>query len=166
MLERGYIIKMLTETKLAGDLDADSFEQLIRYMRALREHGECNWYGWACENWGTKWAAYSQDEVDARTIKFDTAWSMPEPVIRALSEMFPDNEFRLRWADEDFGCNTGDATFQDGHEVEGCAFENCSPEAYKNAAAIQYPDGLPDYYRWKDDGTCEYVDEDEEDEDE
>jgi hypothetical protein len=119
-----------------------------------------NWYDWNCENWGTKWGAYSQD-LEGNVLRFDTAWSMPLPVIVALSAMFPDREFHLRWADEDFGCNTGIMLLKGGEITEGGALDNSSPAAYKNAVDINYGGELPDYYRWLADGTAEYIDEDE-----
>lgn len=53
--------------------------------------GRPNWYDWQCDNWGTKWNAYSQSllERDTYTVKiqFDTAWSPPTPVIEALEKL-------------------------------------------------------------------------------
>ncbi len=49
-----------------------------------------NWYGWRCDNWGTKWDACYIDVVDANEgyacFNFDTAWSPPIPVYDALTE--------------------------------------------------------------------------------
>lgn len=50
-----------------------------------------NWYAWNLENWGTKWGAYacsSGIENGAAFIKFDTAWSVPYPVISAFANKF------------------------------------------------------------------------------
>jgi len=52
--------------------------QLFNTLRPRPEIEEENWYGWNCDNWGTKWEAsvYDFDRTDDNTIKvnFDTAW--------------------------------------------------------------------------------------------
>lgn len=61
--------------------------------------------GWARENWGTRWNAYSRDfkesEFDNESfdIWFDTAWSVPYPAITAFANktMIP---FTHRYYDE------------------------------------------------------------------
>jgi len=62
------------------------------------------WYKWNPENWGTKWNACDSDVVDPHstllTINFNTAWSPPEPVIRALSEKYPKANIALHYKEE------------------------------------------------------------------
>ena len=51
----------------------------------------CNWSNWNRENWGTKWNAYGGAvgrEGDSAYIKFDTAWSVPYPIISAFANIF------------------------------------------------------------------------------
>ena len=56
--------------------------------------GRPTWYDWQIEHWGTKWNAYSQsldsqwDDGDCceLEIHFDTAWSVPWPIIDAIRE--------------------------------------------------------------------------------
>jgi hypothetical protein len=47
-----------------------------------------NWYKWRCDNWGTKWNAYSEELIECDTctliIQFDTAWAPPEPIIARI----------------------------------------------------------------------------------
>ena len=52
------------------------------------------WYSWCISNWGTKWDAcnveidyYDDSQIEMR---FDTAWSPPEPICKRLREMFED----------------------------------------------------------------------------
>ena len=52
------------------------------------------WYHWNISNWGTKWDAcnveidyYDESQIEMR---FDTAWSPPEPICARLREMFKD----------------------------------------------------------------------------
>jgi len=68
------------------------------------------WYGWNSENWGTKWDANdtsmspSPDEITEHTgsviYYFSTAWSYPEPVVRAMAEQHPNLHFHLRSVEE------------------------------------------------------------------
>ena len=65
------------------------------------------WYNWNCKNWGTKWNACESD-VDGPyptllTIKFQTAWSPPEPVISALSKKYPKANIAMHYKEEGMG---------------------------------------------------------------
>lgn len=65
----------------------------------------CNWLDWSNENWGTKWSAYngSCNVVDGMAvITFDTAWSVPYPVLSAFSNRF-NVPFEHRYFDEGHG---------------------------------------------------------------
>ena len=62
------------------------------------KHGYQTWYDWCCAKWGTKWDAQnSVFEIDRDPggqllwfkIKFETAWSPPEPFYLALQEKYP-----------------------------------------------------------------------------
>ncbi|MDX6480316.1 MAG: hypothetical protein QOG85_826 [Gaiellaceae bacterium] len=77
--------------------------------RAEAETGFSNWYDWAVEKWGTKWGAYDYEERergDGRYVfKFETAWSVPEPILRKLAELHETLTFDLVAFDE--GWNFG-----------------------------------------------------------
>lgn len=63
---------------------------------------KCNWYSWNRENWGTKWGAYSSTcgiEDAVAFIKFDTAWSVPYPILSAFNNRFK-MPFEHRYYDE------------------------------------------------------------------
>ena len=51
------------------------------------------WYNWRVYNWGTKWDCYDlsidEDEQEL-TLSFNTAWSPPEDICRALKEKYED----------------------------------------------------------------------------
>lgn len=78
------------------------------YARNEEAYGHKTWYSWAIANWGTKWDAGSVSEPDVLvtgdsasvTYHFDTAWSPCEPVIEAMSEQFPELEFRATFDEE------------------------------------------------------------------
>lgn len=63
---------------------------------------EANWYDWNTANWGTKWNAYSftsGTEGEKAFVQFETAWSVPYPIIVAFANslLIP---FELRYFDE------------------------------------------------------------------
>ena len=65
------------------------------------------WYNWRCQNWGTKWDAYSMeiDEVDMPhgfEVNFETAWSPPEEVCYAIKEQYDD--LSMSWFYDEPGC--------------------------------------------------------------
>jgi len=65
------------------------------------------WYNWRCQNWGTKWDAYSMeiDEVDMPNgfeVTFETAWSPPEEVCYAIKEQYDD--LSMSWFYDEPGC--------------------------------------------------------------
>ena len=60
-----------------------------------------NWYDWRIDNWGTKWNSGGGQYFDYDgilksegyieiAIHFQTAWSMPMPVLKKLLEMHPE----------------------------------------------------------------------------
>jgi len=77
-----------------------------------------NWYDWRTTNWGTKWPAYSQIRLSPKATYFETAWSAPFPVFDRLAEKYPHVEFKMEYADEDRGSNSGILTYKDGKLVE------------------------------------------------
>lgn len=98
----------------------------------------CDWYDWQIINWGTKWNAMeSVDEGDH--IYFLTAWSTPLVLIGRLSKKYPEAEFNIRYADENFGHNVGEYTFRDGDIVYEDIPDGGTPEAYLMAGEIQDP---------------------------
>lgn len=97
-------------------------------------YGYKNWYNWSIDNWGTKWDA-SETYVEDGEISFETAWSTPYPVIKKLSEIFPDLTLKLRFADESIGDNCGEYHLKNGEvifesiydEVEACILWGYDP---------------------------------------
>lgn len=65
------------ENELSKKENCQLFNSLV--TRPLTE--DENWYGWNCENWGTKWDAAVQywERLDENTlmVEFDTAWAPP-----------------------------------------------------------------------------------------
>lgn len=138
-----------------SDEDWDDF---IKCLQNMRNYGHLYWYDWAVENWGTKWNSYGQDhnKNTLNTVWFETAWSMPEPVIKALSEEFPHMRFKIEWADEDTGYNVGMKMFEDGELNDERIPEGGTREAYEFCFALQ--PHKEQYYKLEN-GNYEYAEE-------
>ncbi len=90
--------------------------------KEMKQYGKNNWYDWSLGNWGTKWNAYgydkSTDYSQNNRLRFQTAWSAPHVILQRLSEMYPEIEFKHRWADEDIGRNCGKHNYFGGERTE------------------------------------------------
>lgn len=88
----------------------------------IQKYGAPTWYEWRINNWGTKWGAYGYakgtDYSKSEDLQFQTAWSAPNPILRKLSEMYPDITFEHAWADEDIGQNCGRKIYCNGECIE------------------------------------------------
>lgn len=91
------------------------------YLNNIKEHGHATWCGWSIDNWGTKWNS-SEFQCDDSRMAFLTAWSTPDEIFIALSNLYPDEQFYVEYANEDIGNNCGWVCFENGLEV------NCSIE--------------------------------------
>ena len=95
------------------DLSDENFEIAIKMLRNIREHGYAHRMDFARAEWGTKWNAY-QSEIKDGEVSFETAWSHPVPVLKAISTEFPEEEISVMYADEDTGSNCGKYTIKNG----------------------------------------------------
>lgn len=93
---------------------------------------------WAREHWDTKWNAYDTQRLSDTQVQFDTAWSHPEVIVTELSIKFPDDEIKVKYADEDISYNLGEYTIRNGVEVESRDIVEGSDEAFDFAARIKY----------------------------
>ena len=76
------------------------------------KYGKNNWYDWRVEHWNTKWNAIDTYREN-NAIYYNTAWSPATPIFEKLTEMFPNTDMVLTWADEDRGNNIGEAIYED-----------------------------------------------------
>jgi hypothetical protein len=114
-------------------------------LHNMAEYGVTSWYDWRVANWGTKWNSYGYDdsyqyEQGNGVIRFDTAWGTARPVIKKMSEMYPDATFHMEWADEDIGQNLGAETYQGGDVIDSYYPVAGSPEAYRFAIKLRGTD--------------------------
>jgi len=140
-------------TKIAYDENQDSgstkpiigtidFEKIIPIPENICQeylNGEDNWYFWCNSNWNTKWNSISLDEEyhNDNTIMFDTAWKPPFPIIKKLSEMFPDIIITHYFQKEGYG-------FYGCFEyLKGCdkKIEKCIDDVYYELYGVNYEEG-------------------------
>lgn len=87
----------------------EAIEDAKRSLAAKKQTGCHSWYDWSCANWGTKWNAHNAKVVEqsdeCAMINFFTAWSPPLPVVKALSEKYPELSFTLKYFEGGMGFN-------------------------------------------------------------
>ena len=97
--------------KKRKDISSEEWELGKTAYQNIKKYGYSTWYDWRVNNWGTKWNAYGYEEdhqyENDNILRFQTAWSAPEPILEKLSKMYPDITFYHAWADEDLGYNCG-----------------------------------------------------------
>jgi hypothetical protein len=105
--------KIIPEPRLEAECPKDCKVNKDSYVEEDKERPWFDWYTWRNKYWGTKWNAYdrySLDHDDNLTLVFNTAWSMPYPVIKRLHLLGFD--FKLQYADEDYGVNCGKLIYE------------------------------------------------------
>jgi len=110
-------------------LEIKTFEDLGNmYIHNILTYGCDTWYDWCCENWGTKWNA-CEVYVDEDSISFQTAWSVPDPILEAFAYICDKYNvtFEGEYADEDRGNNAGHISSDNGITE----YENNSSEALR-----------------------------------
>lgn len=132
-----------------------------KYLSNIAKYGYKDWYEWSCNNWGTKWNASEIEWIADNCVEFETAWSFCHPIVKKLSEMFPDVEIVFCFADEDCGSNTGDGRMIAENETDDTEYPNTGDKrAYEIYLDLhpEYEDELVydpdlDNYKWIDDET-------------
>lgn len=110
------------------------------------------WYEWNSQHWGTKWNGYNlyitRGAAGSVTIRFNTAWNHPEPIVKALSRAVPDDDLRIVYASEDLGYGLGGYTARNGAATETQEFTEGSDEACEFAAQLIHH---TTYAKWQQD---------------
>ena len=108
-----------------------------------------NWYVFNMKNWGTKWDA-CDGVACGDHVEFNTAWSSPAPIIKALANMLNDAIICV-YADEDIGSNCGAYVyFPDGEEDKNSEVVDKEEDLYKNRIAIDPTDMFAAYVHYGD----------------
>lgn len=158
-LQQGNAIRQMREGPFPIDWTDEEFEQLIKCMRGLKEHGFTSWYEWSIANWGTKWNAYEIQRISDTVLRFQTAWSAPLRWLEKLVEKFPNEEVTIRWADEDFGSNTGAITVKADGNVIDSRLKNDSADAHVLAMELLHGNVVPKDMKIGGDGRYSYADD-------
>ena len=81
----------------------------------IRKYGYVDWYDWHRDKWGTKWNA-CEVYIDDNHISFQTAWSVPDPILEAFAYICDEHNvtFDGEYADEDRGHNSGHISSENG----------------------------------------------------
>lgn len=93
------------EAKTTYDRDPQCRQSTAIMIAAYNETGCLGWYDWSIQNWGTKWSAYSHEverSGEGLVVKFDTAWSVPWPILDKLAAEFSELAFEGDSLDELF----------------------------------------------------------------
>ena len=73
----------------------------------INRYGHPTWYEWSVECWGTKWNSYDNRfevvEPTHLTMRFQTAWSPPTPVLEEIARQHPNLAIRIDYIDEGYG---------------------------------------------------------------
>ena len=113
-----------------------------KYLINIAKYGYKDWYEWSCNNWNTKWNASEIEWIADNCVEFETAWSFCFPIVKKLSEMFPDVEIVFCFADEDCGsANAGDGRMIAGNETDDTEY----PKTGDKRAYEIYLDLHPEY---------------------
>ena len=101
----------------------------------LYVYADCGYWNsleWAIAKWGTKWNALDINVCQSgRTIFFNTAWSAPIPIYKALAKKFPMHKISVKYYDEG-GWFAGCCDIKDG---DICS-EDYERESYKGKEII------------------------------
>ena len=128
----------MSQEEIANRTKYTSADELLELGKAAvdnkRLYGATTWYEWRTrpDTWNAKWNSYYPEDYNGgNEIAFQTAWSPPHPIIRKLSEMFPEVKIQHRWANEDPTMGTGYSVYLGGEELESYA-----PVAEKDMLAM------------------------------
>lgn len=98
----------------------DLRETLREGLDRLYVYADCGYWNsleWAVAKWGTKWNAFDVVALPSdRTIFFNTAWSAPIPIYKALAKKFPTHKIIIKYYDEG-GFFAGYCNIKDGDEL-------------------------------------------------
>ncbi len=97
----------------------DLRQTLREGLDRLYVYADCGYWNsleWAVAKWGTKWNAFDVDvNPTVRAIFFNTAWTAPIPIYKALARQFPTHKISVKYYD-DGGWFAGRCDIKDGNE--------------------------------------------------
>lgn len=112
--------KIIPMPSVLDDENKDAFDKMTveEKLLFLKENDNCdNWYDWRIHFWGTKWNANDTSVINDYEVEFQTAWSMPEPILEEISKKYH-TVVDVSYADEGIVENSGIVIYEDGVEIE------------------------------------------------
>ncbi len=76
------------------------------YYGLFEKFGYKDWCEWRIDHWGTKWNACDGDYDGDYIVRFDTAWSAPEPIFEQICKENPGEEIEF------------ESTYEEGYWVK------------------------------------------------
>lgn len=154
--------KQFQKTK-NDSIDSDIYKKhatLVDYGKHLvglkEKYGYDNWYNWQCDHWGTKWNACDTDyDEETKTLKFDTAWSIPYPIIAKIAQDNPSakldgySEEETGWFEE-YNTEDGKVSITASGAIE---YDEDKDEPYERKETFEHPKVF-DYDQIMSDGEC------------
>jgi hypothetical protein len=104
--------------------DSEGHDEWVAKQASNKEkYGYTDWYGWAVDNWGTKWAPDFDLQLsdDGTTIEFqgDSAWSPPTHLFINISKMFPSVLIDHSYIEEGMAF-VGFSVYKGGNHYDSC----------------------------------------------
>lgn len=113
------IVDIHLEKEKKSEAISEEYENQVKLMvKNYLDTGYLHNMDFNKEEWGTKWNACDGVINDKKEAKFETAWSTPFPLMKKLSEKFPESKIEVHYADEDMGYNCGYYILQNGQVIE------------------------------------------------
>jgi len=109
-----------TPPELMGEA---AFGQSENSETLSEKFGFSDWYSWRVNNWGTKWdvseSNIMDDDGEAFTVSFDSAWSPPSPWLEHIAPQFPELKFRMTYQEPGMGyCGYCSWNAEDGFDSD------------------------------------------------
>lgn len=120
--------------KTVKDFSEKDFNDFIQCLKNYRKYGAKSWYEWRIANWGIK-SNTRENHYDGNTLKFKSASDTPKLIWQEIAKKYPKINWVIKFADEDWGCNTGIITIKNGI-CNVNYFENQSKEAFENCFEV------------------------------
>lgn len=111
--------KIIPMPKILEDDSKEEFNKMTLEERLvfLKENDGCDdWYSWRLKFWGCKWGASETYIVDKTHVTFQTPWSMPDEIFKAISKKF-NTTVVVEYADEGISENSGRVVYKNGEEL-------------------------------------------------
>ena len=153
--DRSFMERMEKQKEKNPNRFNEDIELGKKYLSNISKYGYKDWYNFRCDKWGTKWNSSEAEWIADNCVEFETAWGFCYPIVKKISEMFPDVAIEAEWSDEDAGSNTGSIEIHNKVYIRENYPDDRSNEAYKLYKELWGCDDIiydeeTDSYKWID----------------